>query len=205
MSWGERTVEVPWFLSKVVVGPTLDVGSAESGYVNNLLELEAYPLVLNDIRTFSTHTNDDRVSCVVKDIRQFHSDIKFKNVLCISTLEHMALDAYDQKADWAESPFESQLVALDKMMKLVAKDGQLILTVPYGKYEHGGWVIVYNKQMIDKIKDCFEVVEETYFTLTDRDNDTWVECAEEDCPLKGMDHYNGHMRATSCACLILKS
>lgn len=206
MSWGERTVEVPWFLKQEMGVCVLDIGSAESGYVNNLLDKGVKKLVLNDIRKFSTHEDDNRVECVVKDIRMCSPNILglFDTVLCISTLEHMTLEAYGQQKDYINDPVTSQLEILEYMMKFVSKDGKLILTIPYGKYEHGGWVIVYDKLAIEKIKRKFEVSEETYFTLTDRDNDTWVQCSQNDCPEKGMDHYNGHMRATSVACLILK-
>jgi SAM-dependent methyltransferase len=209
MSWGERTVEVPWFLDKVKAGNILDIGCAESCYTHELIRKEGTTaLVLNDIRNFSAHEDNKIVSCVVGDSRKLSCEElqgPFDNVLCISTLEHIALEAYDQKKDYTNHPYTAQLEALDHMMGFLKEDGQLVLTVPYGAYEHGGWVIVYNKETIDKIKSKYKVVEETYFTLTDREKDIWENVPENRCPLKGMDHWNGHMRATSCACFILKN
>lgn len=209
MTWGERTVEVPWMLTKIKEGSILDIGSAESCYVNELLEKNPTKLTLNDIRSFSTHEQDSRVSCVTGDSRKLNiTDFggeKFDNVLCISTLEHMGLEAYGQQKDHNENPCDSQIKYLKYILDSYLKNnGQLILTIPYGKYEHGGWVIVYNKEAVDKIKTIFKLKEEVYFTLIDRDKDTWKEVSKEKCPLKGMDHYNGNMRATSVACLILE-
>lgn len=208
MTWGERTVEVPWMLNQIKEGSILDVGSAESCYINELLEKDPSRLVLNDIRNFSTHEQDNRVSCVVGDNRKLTIDSfggeKFDNILCISTLEHVALEAYGQQKDYKNNPYNAQLEALVYMIDTYLKeDGQLILTIPYGKYEHGGWVIVYNKEAVDKIKKITFLKEEVYFTLTNRDKDTWKQVSANKCPLKGMDHYNGDMRATSVACLIL--
>lgn len=207
MSWGERTVEVPWFLNKEFGESILDIGSAESCYVNEILAKNPKTLVLSDIRSFKTHESDPRVKCHIGDIRKTsHNKLgTFDTVLCISTLEHIALTAYDQKQDWKDSPISEQTNVLKHMMTFLKPDGKLILTVPYGKYEHGGWVIVYDSDAISKIRSIAEILEETYFTLIDRDNDKWIKCSQNECPLKGMDHYNGNMRATSVACLVLKN
>ncbi len=203
MSWGERTVEVPWFLSRLTGKSVMDIGSAESCYVNELVE-KYDTILLTDIRQFRTHENEPKVSCLVQDVRKCSPESigTYDTVLCISTLEHVALTAYEQKEDWRGSPFEGQKEAFEHFMKFVKPGGKFILTVPYGKYEHGGWVIVYNKEMVDKLKALHPIVEETYFTLIDRANDTWKECKASECQQKGMDHWNGHMRATNVACLI---
>jgi SAM-dependent methyltransferase len=208
MSWGERTVEVPWFLDKVnTEGSILDIGSAESNYHHDLLRMGVPKLVLNDIRDFSCFEDDDRVTCVVGDSRKLSKAEmggQFDTVLCISTLEHVALTAYDQQKDYTGHVYDAQLEALDQMISFVKDGGEFILTVPYGKYEHGGWVIVYNKDVINRIKTLYNVEVETYFTLTNREDDVWIECTQDECPPLGMDHFHGHMRATSCACLIIR-
>jgi hypothetical protein len=91
------------------------------------------------------------------------------------------------------------------MMKFLKPTGQAILTVPYGKYEDGGWVIVYDEGMISELKAAYDVVEETYFRLIDREQDTWVQCQRHECALLGMDHFNGNMRANNVCCLVLKN
>lgn len=207
--WGERTVEVPWLLDHVKPGSALDVGSAESCYVNQLLDKGVSQLALNDVRKFSTHEQDSRVKCVVGDIRTYEPQEigMFDNVLCISTLEHIALHAYDQRREVStkDSAFYPQKEAFNHMMKFLKPDGQMLLTIPYGKYEDSGWVIVYDHGMIGELIEPYEVIEETYYTLTNRDLDLWVKCPERQCPPKGMDVYAGNMRATSCCCLVLKN
>jgi hypothetical protein len=207
--WGERTVEVPWMLNRIKGKSCLDIGSAESCYVDELLDKNILKLLLNDVREFSTHKSDSRVECIVSDIRRKDPEElgKFDNVLCISTLEHIGLTAYGQTRETSlkDSAYYPQRKAFGHMMKFLEQDGQAILTVPYGKFEDSGWVIVYDKGMIRELTAPFEVVEEVYFTLVSRENDTWKEVKESQCPLKGMDHYKGNMRANSVCCLILKN
>lgn len=208
-TWGERTVEVPWLLTKIKGTSALDIGCAESCYVNELLEFGITRLVLSDVREFSTHENDPRVKCVVSDLRKVTPKQigTFDTVLCISTLEHIALTAYGQNREMSikDSAFYKQKEAFNHMMKFVAPGGQMILTVPYGKYEDSGWVIVYDKGMLDELKAPYEVVEETYFTLVNRDTDGWRQGTAAECSNKGMDCHERGMRANNSACLILKN
>lgn len=207
--WGERTVEVPWMLNKIKGKSCIDIGSAESCYVNELLGKGIDNLVLNDIRKFETHKGDSRVTCSVSDIRlKSPKDLgKFDNVLCISTLEHIALTAYGQNREVGlhNSAYYPQREAFAHMMKFLKEGGQAILTVPYGRFEDSGWVIVYDEGMIRELVAPYQVLEETYFTLVDRENDKWKKVFKSQCPLKGMDSYNGGMRANSVCCLILKN
>jgi SAM-dependent methyltransferase len=205
--WGERTVEVPWMLERVRGPRVLDIGSAESCYIDDLLHNKSVEqLVLNDVREFSTHENDDRVTCVVSDIRNYKGS-GFDTILYISTLEHIGLEAYGRPREVGKdnSAYYPQRDCLWYTMQLLNPGGQLILTLPYGKFEDFGWGIVYEKNMIDEIKHFWNVVEDTYYTLKDRHNDLWVEVPNEQCPKRGMDYYNGNMRATSCAMLVLQN
>lgn len=202
--WGERVVEVPWLLSKVKSGTALDIGSAESSYCMDLFDQGVTRLVLNDIRAL--HKFDPRVECEVGDIRNMQPTELFDNVLCISTLEHIALEAYGQQREVPRehSAYYPQREAFHHMMKFLKPDGQMILTLPYGKFEDFGWGLVYDAGMIAEIKYHYEVVEETYYTLVNRHRDEWQKCSAGRCPQKGMDHFNGNMRATSVCCLLLK-
>jgi hypothetical protein len=197
-SWGERVYEVPWAMKNILPGTVLDIGAAESCYINYLVNIPYVTWVhLNDIRPLTF--NHPKVTCFIGDITKLGLG-QYDNILCISTLEHMSLEAYDQKADMMDHPANLQLTAFQKIMKLVKR--QLILTIPYGTFEHGGWVLTYDKYMVDRLKKGQNVLEEVYLTLTDRDNNTYVECDAKKCPVKGMDAYPGRgMRATSVACL----
>lgn len=207
--WGERTVEVPWLLSRVKEGTALDVGAAESCYTMDLFEQGVSHLVMNDIRHIDALQDDERAECLVGDIRKIHPDDTglFDNVLCISTLEHIALEAYDQPREVPQnwSAYYPQREAFHHMMKFLAPDGQMLVTIPYGKYEDCGWVIVYDEGMINELKHHYNVIEETYYTMTNRHKDTWVECTKARCPKKGMDHYNNGMRANSVVCMVMKN
>lgn len=205
--WGERVVEVPWLLSRFKRGSALDIGAAESCYTQQLLDGGIDKLVLNDVRHINAYRKDDRVECLVGDIRTINPKTTglFDNVLCISTLEHIALEAYDQHREVPQehSAYYPQREAFHHMMKFVAPGGQMILTIPYGKFEDSGWVLVYDEGMMNELKYHYNIVEETYFTMTNRHQDVWKECSKQACPLLGMDHYKGHMRANSVACLLM--
>lgn len=197
--FGERAVEIPWLFKNLKEGSVLDIGSNESSYITRLVN-EGRNITQLDIRPLNNVANTRKV---VGDIRKKAiKDLgKFDNVLLISTLEHIGLKAYDSEADWKDSPALEQLRTFRHCMDFLKEGGRILLTVPYGKYENAGWVLTYDKDMIEEIKKRWKIINEIYFSLK---NENYVECKQEECPLVGMDLVpNVGMRATSVVCLVL--
>lgn len=197
--FGERSVELPWLFKNLKEGSILDIGSNESNYITRLVN-EGRDITQLDIRPLNNKVNTRKVVCDIRKVTL--QDLgKFDNILLISTLEHIGLKAYDNEADWKDSPTQEQLRTFRHCMEFLNDDGRILLTVPYGKYEHCGWLIVYDEDMIKGVKQGYKVLNETYFTLK---KDKYVECRQGECPLAGMNMVHGiGMRATSVACLTL--
>lgn len=76
----------------------------------------------------------------------------FKRIWCISALEHFGMDnsGYSQKYNKIEN---MDFLALKEMLRLLAKDGILLITVPYGKYEDNIWFRNYDKKRWQHLLD----------------------------------------------------
>jgi len=204
---GERVIEVPWLFSMLASGSVLDIGCAESDYTTELLKRQVSALTMVDIRDFPD-MDDERVTKVLADIRELSVEElgQFDNVLCVSTLEHIALEAYGLEADYGtnSTPFEAQKEAFQHIMSFVKKGGQCLLTLPYSKtYENGGWYLVYDADMLAALTENYDT-KTTFFTLTDRENNVYQPCAQSECPDETVDLHLYGVRAVSCACLSLK-
>ena len=198
MVLGERQVEIPW-LAKFVEGikvPSncLDVGSAGADYIDifnrfDLTRLDQFKI------------EDNRCKVVVEDIRLFHGH--FDLVMLISSLEHIGLDAYGFKANCSD-PVSEQKRTFEHCYSLVNPNGYLIMTLPFGIFEDGGWYLTYNSKMIDDLIDDKFVVEEVYFTL-EPSSWTYHKVPRYKCPLRGQDWVRSDFsRATSICCLVLQ-
>jgi hypothetical protein len=190
----EREAEIPWLLSKLKEGSVLDVGSLESLYIKELLE-RGHKVVRNDTRTFSCPFG---TRAVVGDILKLKSEAlgKFDNVLLISTLEHVGLKAYQNRA--SKDPFQRQIETLRCCLQFLKKQGKLLCTLPYGKFENSGWYFIYDDKMVESLLKGLNLKSKMYFTLDER-KQTYKECQREGVPLVGWD--KTHNRSVSVVCL----
>jgi len=190
----EREAEISWLLSKIKKGSVLDIGSLESAYIQRLLE-RGHRVVRNDTRTFSCPFG---TKVIIGDILKLKNDAlgKFDNVLLISTLEHIGLKAYQNRA--SKNPFLKQQKTLRHCFHFLKKRGKLLCTLPYGKSEDGGWYFIYDEKMVNSLIKGLNLKDKTYFTL-DRRKKGYRECLREETPLVGWD--KSHNRSVSVVCL----
>jgi SAM-dependent methyltransferase len=133
----ERLIEIPWVLSRLGKGRTLEVGCAfaEPAYLVALADaapgaLVGLDLVEAEIPGFAT---------VVADVRALpFPDGSFDQVLLVSTLEHIGADnaiygiAVDADADGRDT-------ALRDLRRVLDTSGRLLVTVPLGEPNDYGW------------------------------------------------------------------
>ena len=199
MIFGERQVEIPWLLKNLKPGSVLDIGSRNSQYIKDLITQGRKIVRVDRLPLEKSYFTIN----LQADIRKIKPDDigTFDNVILLSTLEHIGLEAYGFKADWEQTPFLEQLNTFKHCLNFCNNDGILLLTVPFGKFVSIGWQLIYNKQMINELKSQALVVKENYFTLK---GDNYVECKQEDCPLLDYNWVNGKGRAFSVACLVFR-
>jgi len=186
----ERVVEYPWALSKLHSGPgrILDAGSVlNAPFILDLPMLKGRTLYINSL--VMDHVRlDPNISYLHSDFREqvFRPGL-FKTIVCISTLEHVGM--------WPipTPPFEESLAkpqpekrlndcmdVLRYFRELLAPDGQLLLTVPFGKYEDHDWLRNFDAKWIDAFKASFGGIcrSETYYRYR---AEGWQTATQEEC------------------------
>ena len=161
--FGEREVEIEWLFKNLGNGSVLDIGSNEATYIKRLVD-DGHEVTQNDIRPMGDSLDTKKVMGDVRKLVSMEMG-KFDNVLVISTLEHIGLEAYGNKADYVDDPFAEQLRTFKHCFTFMLEGGRLLLTVPYGKREMGGWFLVYDREAMDKLKNGRMILGETYFAL----------------------------------------
>lgn len=125
----ERVVEVPWLLDRLAARRSrrlLDVGAADAAYTALLPDL-ADAVTLLDVRPFSAPPGVTVAVGPAQDMPAAWA-CHFDTVVCVSTLDHVGLDAYGQQAE----PGALEAAAAE-LWRVTALGGRLLLTLPVGR------------------------------------------------------------------------
>lgn len=125
----ERVVEVPWLLGRLRrMSPRflLDVGAADAAYTPALMATGA-SVTLLDARTFSGPPGARIAVGPAQAMPEAWADT-FDLVVCISTIDHIGLDAYGQPADAG-----ALRAACDELWRVTMPGGPLLLSCPVGR------------------------------------------------------------------------
>lgn len=158
----ERIVELPWVLAKLSLGKgnLLDAGSSlnHKSIVNHPI-IKAYELYVYTYFPESENFVSNRISYVFGDLRKLpFKDTFFDQIACISTLEHIDMDnsiyGYDINfnKDIGNKSFE-YLIVIKEFLRTLKKNGVLLITVPFGKFENHGFFQQFDTEMIDQIRN----------------------------------------------------
>jgi hypothetical protein len=148
----ERNAEIPWAISNTV-GPVLDVGCAESTYIDNLpgpvdgIDVRVPKRTMTALRRFYQG-----------DICTYPIPRRYATVLAVSTIEHIGLacKAYGTAAD----DVDGDRHALEGCLAATAPAGQVLLSVPFGKPAHHGWFRQYDLAGLARLLDgCDATIE----------------------------------------------
>lgn len=159
----ERVVEYPWVLSRI---PSSNGGNLlDAGSVLNFKEILEFPALKNkkiNIVNLNLESNcflQKGISYVLGDIRHLpFKDNYFDYITCISTLEHIGMDntLYTKDVRYKEEKkfdFEKAVLELKRVLK---KDGNLFITVPFGKYENFGRFQQFDSKLINRILEILQ-------------------------------------------------
>jgi 2-polyprenyl-3-methyl-5-hydroxy-6-metoxy-1,4-benzoquinol methylase len=179
LQWvNERVVEVPYaFRALCRVEPNaavLDVGATESSVCLSLATL-GYDVTAIDPRP--NPLSHERLRTVVGLIEEWDHDATFDAVLCLSTIEHIGMDAYEQEATERRVDLE----AMKRIRDLTRAEGLLVLTTAVGRAssinESGR---VYDRAGLDELLEGWEVVDCTLVQRRDATNWTTIDEPIED-------------------------
>lgn len=141
----ERAAEIPWAIANTI-GPALDVGCAESTYLDNLpgpvdgIDVRDPKRTMTALRRFYKG-----------DICTYPMPRRYATVLAVSTIEHIGLAcrAYGTAADDPDGDRH----ALEGCLAATAAGGQVLLSVPFGKPAHHGWFRQYDLARLKALLD----------------------------------------------------
>lgn len=153
----ERIIEYPWVLSRVDEAQSI----LDAGSVLNVREILAHPSLLGKSLVIYTLApegtiSSSHVSYIYGDLRAtILKSGQFDLVVCISTLEHIGMDntlLYTSDRQYRESSDSDYLVVIDELKRLLAPNGKLLITVPYGRAQKLGWMQQFDRAGIETIE-----------------------------------------------------
>jgi methyltransferase family protein len=165
----ERAAEIPYIfrgLADLELGATvLDVGATESTVALSLASL-GYKVTALDPRPYPL--SHPHLKTVVSSVQSWEYDGTFEAVVCLSTIEHVGMDAYgvEPEADGAD------LAAMRKISELTAPGGRLLLTTRFGRPGTDSFQRTYDRAGLDALLAGWEVRDLTFVRRTGAA--TWV-------------------------------
>ncbi len=195
----ERIVEYPWLLSQLNEGNkrVLDAGSAL-----NFLPTLQYLQKLNRDVTIMTLAPEDKafwnksISYHYGDLRQLpFRDEWFDEIVSISTIEHVGFDntIYGASKEYSE---EGYLQVVNELWRVLAPEGTLYITVPYGQADDiiiDGQIFArqFNATMMSQLLHNLNTsnVEVVYYRYT---SEGWILSNQTECD--PMHYFNIHQQ-----------
>jgi len=153
--------ELRWILENIrYKGCVLDVGCQESRLADFLVSYyeTVWGIDINE-RSCWGDFSDKKYNFVIGDIRDYSFDVKFDDIIFMSSLEHIGLKAYHNT--WIDEGGDRQ--ALIASRELLTDSGFMFVTIPYGNWRADksrwgdNWMRVYNDETLNYLLDGFEV------------------------------------------------
>jgi 2-polyprenyl-3-methyl-5-hydroxy-6-metoxy-1,4-benzoquinol methylase len=167
----ERIVELPFALGQLArlepPARILDIGGAESTLALSAAALGYSVTVLDPQGVPYEHPNIAGFSCRLEEWEADGQE-PFAAVFLISAIEHFGLGAYGEQAGGAQADRD----ALVRVRELLAEDGLLVLTTPYGEASISEFERIYDDAALERLLDGWEIVERRTIVRTDRR--TWL-------------------------------
>ncbi|MBN1680159.1 MAG: methyltransferase domain-containing protein [Anaerolineae bacterium] len=199
----ERAVEYPWVFSRLSSRGTrlLDAGSTlnQESFINRLKSQQKDITILT-LAPEGKAFWKQAVSYHYGDLRELpFRDSWFDEIVCISTLEHVGMDNVNYGAESSgELGKTDYLIAARELWRVLTPGGQLLISVPYGKYTHVYWngavfMQQFDGQHLNTLLSCFAnaAVEVTFFRY---EPEGWCVSTQEVCA--DAAYFNTHERDT---------
>jgi ubiquinone/menaquinone biosynthesis C-methylase UbiE len=110
-----------------------------------------------------------RISYIFGDLRHVPiQDCLYDTIVCCSVLEHVGLDntIFTQVARYHENSADDFVLVMREFRRLLKPSGTLLLTVPFGRYHHGGWYQQFDRSSLNRAINAFgqvSTIDECYY------------------------------------------
>jgi SAM-dependent methyltransferase len=151
----ERVIEYLWLAAQPLAGRALDAGSA----LNHSHILDYILPRFGELHVFTKAPEDVQfaargISYVFGDLRDLpYRDEYFHTVVSVSTIEHIGMDnrRYGVDEEPAADAKQQAALALLELRRVMAPQGQLLITVPFGRAENHGWFRQFSRVDVDAL------------------------------------------------------
>ena len=160
----ERVIEYPWAYARLSSAATqlLDAGAA----LNHKLLLEQPKLAKKTLVIYTLAPSKyerlfslANVSYLFGDLRNtILADNVFEEAVCISTVEHIGMDNtlfYTRNEHYLELRVDDYIQAVKELRRLLAPNGRLLITVPFGRAQNLGWLQQFDRAKIERLVNAF--------------------------------------------------
>jgi 2-polyprenyl-3-methyl-5-hydroxy-6-metoxy-1,4-benzoquinol methylase len=165
----ERIAEVPFVFQAIARIPRgaeiLDVGASESTLC---LSLAAFGYRVTAIDPRPNPLSHPNLRVVVGKIEEQEELGTFQATVCLSTIEHIGVGAYEQEGD----PTRADLAAMRRIRELTEPGGLLILTTSYGRSGEDEFSRTYDRRGLDELLEGWNLEELSF--LVRKDETTWI-------------------------------
>jgi SAM-dependent methyltransferase len=159
----ERVVEYPWLLAANPRGRVLDAGSV----LNHAHVLDRFlpsfdALTIVTLQPEAVAFTDRKVAYAYDDLRDLpFRDGRFDTVVSLSTLEHVGMDntSYGSTVAREEDPGAALERAVGELLRVLAPDGTLLVSVPFGVHEDYGWFRQFGEKELAELCRMLEPAE----------------------------------------------
>jgi len=166
----ERCVEYPWFFSKASRDARryLDAGSAMNhAYILSQQFWRDRDVTIVTLKPERQSFWDHGISYQFADLRELpFRDCWFDEIACLSTLEHVGMDAsvFTHDTSDREHNRDDFATALVELCRVLKPGGVLLFSVPYGKYQDLGWLQQFDAALLEQCSEAFQPSErDDYF------------------------------------------
>ncbi|OFX78433.1 MAG: hypothetical protein A2X12_03355 [Bacteroidetes bacterium GWE2_29_8] len=196
----ERIIEYPWIIANLSnkITNLLDAGSTLNfEYLLNHSVFLQKKITILTLFPEADCFYKKSISYHYGDIRDMiFKDFYFDEIICQSTLEHidMGNNIYggsDKNSNSKAKSYE-YIKAIQELKRVLSKNGVLLMTFPYGKFENHNFFQQFDKEMVEKIElylNSFGTIEKTYFKYN---KSGWQFSDEESC--SDAESYNPHTK-----------
>lgn len=187
VGFDERCVEYGWALAALPPGPArvLDAGSSlNHGFVLDQPQLRSKALDILTLAPESTCFWERGISYLYRDLRAIPvRDDYYDVAVCISTLEHVGCDNAELAGPaWAgEDRPTDYLEAIRELRRVLRPGGVLLLTVPFGRYQHLRTFQQFDQPMLDRAVAAFAPTAEREATFFRYSRDGWAVSSAAAC------------------------
>lgn len=183
----ERCVEYPWTIAHLSNHRNLLL---DAGSVLNFEYILAQPILQQ--KTLHILTLAPEANCFwQRGISYLYADLRtipiqsnyYDEIVCLSTLEHIGCDntIYVGESKVQKSEPESFQAAMQELCRVLKPGGSLLLSVPFGAYQHFGSFQQFDWELLQQAIAAFQPAKQVTTTFYRYTKDGWQVATADEC------------------------